>query len=189
MGLKDKKPALLIIDVQKGFDNEAHWGGNRNNRNMESNISRLLSSWRKSSLPVIHIKHNSKICDSPLFPANPGNAIKEEAEPIEGEMVIVKSVNSAFIGTDLENVLKYQGISTVVITGLQTDHCISTTARMAANLSFETYIVSDATATFDRAGINGDFIDAAVIHNINLASLNGEFATVADTDAIIANLK
>ena len=51
-----------------------------------------------------------------------------------GEVVIHKGVNSAFIGTDLERVIKGRDIRTLLVAGLTTDHCVSTTTRMAANL-------------------------------------------------------
>jgi len=101
------------------------------------------------------------------------------------EPVLRKIVNSAFIGTDLESRLKSNHVDTVVIVGLTTDHCVSTTARMAANLGFNTYVVSDGTATFDRTGSDGRKYDAEEIHAANLASLHEEFATVLDTERLL----
>jgi nicotinamidase-related amidase len=99
--------------------------------------------------------------------------------------VIKKSVNSAFIGTGLEKRLRRRGIRTVVVTGLTTDHCVATTARMAGNLGFDTYVVSDATATFDREGADGKRYSAEEVHAVNLASLNQEFAKVVTTNALL----
>ena len=127
-----EKPSLLVIDVQKGFDDPS-WG-NRNNPEAESNIAVLISKWRKHKLPIIHIRHCSVEPNSPLRPELPGNEFKDEALPSPGEMQFSKSVNSAFIGTGLEKFLKEHDISSLVIVGLTTDHCISTTTRMAANL-------------------------------------------------------
>jgi nicotinamidase-related amidase len=105
--------------------------------------------------------------------------------PRTGEPVIKKNANSAFIGTDLEKQLHDLGNRTVVIVGLTTDHCVSTTARMAANLGFETYVVSDATATFDRDALGGRHFDAEEVHAVSLASLDGEFAKVVATADIL----
>jgi nicotinamidase-related amidase len=125
---------------------------------------------------------------SPLRPGQPGNAFKPETAPIPGEVVIEKRVNSAFIGTSLETDLRRAGCRGLVIVGLTTNHCVSTTARMAGNLGFVTSVVSDATATFDRVGPDGVAHRAEQIHAMALSDLHGEFATVVDTAAVVAAL-
>jgi len=179
--------ALIIIDVQNGFDDPS-WG-RRNNPEAESNIAKLLDAWRHTHRPLFHIQHSSRMPGSLLRPNSPGFEIKAAARPQAGEPVIQKNVNSAFIGTDLEARLKKNGFKTVVLAGLTTDHCVSTTARMAGNLGFDTYVVSDATATFDRTGPDGRSYKAEDIHAINLASLKEEFATVIDTETLLSRLK
>jgi len=174
---------LIVIDMQKGFD-DPKWG-RRNNPQAESNVKRVLAAWRSAHLPVVHIQHCSTEPNSPLRPDTPGNAIKEIASPLPGEPVLKKNVNSAFIGTELESLLNSKGVNTVVVVGLTTDHCVSTTARMAGNLGFHTYVISDATATFDRTGPDGRSYRAEDIHDANLASLHHEFATVLDTEALL----
>src|SRR5690625_5603085 len=89
------------------------------------------------------------------------------------------------IGTNLEELLKTKEISTVVITGLTTPHCVSTTTRMSGNLGFKTYLISDATAAFGLKDQNNKYYDAEIIHNISLATLHDEFATVLTTDQLI----
>jgi len=180
--------ALLVIDVQNGFD-EPVWGARRNNPQMEENIARLQDAWRASGRVLIHVQHDSRWPGSPLHPGRPGNAIKPMVQPLAGEPLIRKSVNSAFIGTGLEVMLRQCGVGTVVIAGLLTDHCVSTTARMAANLGFRTYVVSDGTATFDRTGPDGRHHRAEDVHSVALAELNGEFATIVDTAAALAALR
>ena len=178
-----EKVALLVVDVQKGFD-EPVWG-TRNNPNAETNIALLLSEWRRRNQPIIHIRHCSIEPHSPLRPESPGNQFKEEVIPLPGEQQFNKSVNSAFIGTDLENYLHEQGIKSLVIVGLTTDHCVSTSTRMAANLGFAVTLISDATATFDRKGYDGVYYSADEIHKYNLVSLNGEFCTIQTTQAVL----
>ncbi len=177
---------LLIIDVQQGFD-DPRWG-RRNNPGAEDNIARLLDAWRNTSRPIIHVRHLSSEEGSPLRPGQPGYAIKDAARPLPGEPVVEKSVNSAFIGTDLEARLRAAGVTTLVIAGLTTDHCVSTTTRMAGNLGFTAYVVSDATATFDRTSPDGRRYDATTVHDLALASLHGEFATVVTTADALAGL-
>ena len=183
-----KNTALILIDIQNGFDDHAYWGGARNNPDAEKNAALILKHWREKKLPIFHVKHNSVNPKSKLVPGQRGNDIKEIVKPGEGEPVIGKNVNSAFIGTDLKERLDKQGIKSLVIVGLTTDHCVSTTTRMAGNLGYETFVVSDATATFDRLSVEGDKIPAEQIHKISLASLHDEFATVLRTNEVINNL-
>ncbi len=176
--------ALLLVDVQQGFD-DPRWGL-RNNPEAEARMARLLAAWRDRDLPVIHIQHCSTDPASPLRPDQPGSALKEVTGPRPGELVIQKRVNSAFIDTPLEAHLERQGISALVVVGLTTDHCVSTTVRMAANLGFTVFLVSDATATFDRGGVDGRWYPAEAIHQIHLASLHGEFCTVLSSAELLA---
>ncbi len=177
--------ALLLIDIQSGFDDLNYWGGGRNNPDAEANARKILDHFRVKKWPVYHVQHCSTNPDSPLRPGHPGNRINPIVEPVGDEKVVKKEVNSAFIGTDLEGQLKNNGIDEVVIVGLTTDHCVSTTTRMAGNLGFNTTVISDATATFNKIGIDGEKYDAELIHRTALASLKDEFAEVLDTETII----
>ena len=160
-------------------------GGERNNPQAKDNIAKLLEAWRTHGHPVFHIQHMSLSSTSPLNPNHPGNAIKDALQPRAGEPLIQKTVNSAFIGTDLEQQLRASGCNSLIIVGLTTPHCVSTTTRMAGNLGFETYLVSDATAAFDLTGHDGRKYSAQEIHDVTLATLNGEFATVVETKELL----
>jgi len=181
-----QKAALLVVDMQLGFDDPA-WGA-RNNPMMEARIEALIGAWRGMCAPVIHVHHDSPGPSGRMRPGSPGNAPKLQATPLGGEAVYRKQVNSAFIGTGLESDLRGFGIETLVIVGLTTNHCISTTARMAGNLGFETLVVEDATATFDRANLDGTMCPAEDVHNAALSDLQGEFAEIVDSQKVIAVL-
>jgi len=184
---KKDTSALILIDIQKGFDNIEYWGGERNNREAEENASKLLGLWREKDLPVFHVQHCSSNPKSLLHPTNPGNQLKDIVRPALKEPIIKKNVNSAFIGTDLKDQIDRLGIRKLVVVGLTTDHCISTTTRMAGNFGYETFVVSDATATFNKTGLNGEHYSAQLIHDTALASLNEEFASVVKTDFVRQN--
>jgi nicotinamidase-related amidase len=185
---RQDQPALILVDIQKGFDDIAYWGGQRNNPAAEDNAGRLLAFWRRHALPVFHVKHCSSNPNSLLAETNPGNEFKDQVAPKDEEPVIKKNVNSAFIGTHLKQHLDDAGIKKVVIVGLTTDHCVSTTTRMAGNFGFDTFIVSDATATFCKKGMEGQVYSAELIHATALASLNEEFATVVTTEQLLSEL-
>ena len=183
---KMSKVALVLIDFQKGFDDPV-WGV-RNNPDAEQKMALLLSEWRDKGFPVIHVQHCSVEENSPLRPGFAGNEFKDEAKPLPGEKVFTKAVNSAFIGTELEIYLRENSIESLVIAGLTTDHCVSTTTRMAGNFGFDVTLVSDATATFDRKGQDDIHYSADQIHNIHLASLNGEFCTVLTSKEVLKGI-
>ena len=169
--------ALMIIDVQKGLDDPA-LGRNRNNPQAEANMALLLSEWRRRNLPVIHIRHCSVEPHSPLRPGQPGHAFKEEARPLADEKQFDKSANSAFVGTGLEEHLRGRDLSSLVVVGLTTDHCVSATTRHASDLGFDVTLVPEATATFERQDHEGVIHPAEVVHRVTLASLKGEFCRI-----------
>ncbi|TYS00671.1 isochorismatase family protein [Rossellomorea vietnamensis] len=180
-------PALLILDVQKGFDDPS-WG-QRNNPQAEQNMAKLLTEWRKRSGTVLYSKHLSLQPDSPLYHRDPvGTEFKEIIQPAAGEKIFPKNFNSAFIGTDLQSYLDQHEIKSVMITGLSTQHCVSTSTRMSGNFGYQTYLVSDAIAAFEVTDANGKKHSAESIQEAELAMLHKEFATIITTDETLNQL-
>ena len=175
--------ALIVIDVQQGFLDPS-WGS-RNNPRAEANIALLIAAWRGAGHSIHHVHHASRSRTGSFWPETPGYAPKPEARPESGEPVHIKHVNSAFIGTSLEQQLRAEGVDTLVIVGLTTPHCVSTSVRMAGNLGFATYVVEDATAAFERPGLDGEMRSADDVHLTALSDLSEEFATVTKTDAVL----
>ena len=176
-----KNPALLLVDIQKAFLEKDYPGIIRNNEHAEFICGKILKKWRTLDLPIIHVRHSSTNPESKLHKSRPGFEFNDYVIPLETEIVLTKEVNSAFIGTNLENILIKSHIDTLVIVGMTTNHCISTTVRMSGNLGFDTYLISDSTACYNTKGINGEIIDCNTIYNSALASLQEEFATVIDS--------
>ena len=182
-------PALIVIDVQRAFDEWEAAGKRRNNPQAVARIVELLAAFRTRGLPIFHIRHQGTRPGSSFLPDSTGYPVKDEAREINGEPVIVKKVNSAFIGTDLERRLRGKAIRTLVICGATTNHCVETTTRMAGNLGFDARLVRDATWTFDRTGPDGDAHSAEEIHAMTLSNLNSEFARIVSASEAIAALK
>jgi nicotinamidase-related amidase len=182
-GLALDGAALLLIDVQQGFDDPG-WGP-RNNDACEANIEALLSHWRARERPVIFVRHDSLEPGSSLEAGTPGNAFKDMIAG-EPDLLVTKHVNSAFYGEpDLHAWLQRSQIHRVVIAGITTNHCCETTARMAGNLGYETFFALDATHTFERTAPGGRTLSAAELAEATATNLDGEFASVVNTRALL----
>ena len=180
--LPDPQHALIVIDVQAGFDDPV-WG-RRDNPECEANVASLIAAWREAERPIVVVRHDSVSQGSPLRPGQPGNDLRPG---IEGDVLITKQVNSAFYGDpDLHAWLTERGIERLTICGVTTNHCCETTARMAGNLGYDVTFVFDATHTFDRIGPDGVVIPAEDIARVTAANLHGEFATIRRTGEILS---
>ncbi len=179
-----RNAALILIDVQQAFDALAF--GIRNNPDADQHMVELLRVWRASHRPVVIVRHDSVSPGSLLRPGEPGNALKPFALPEAGDWLISKNVNSAFIGTDLEERLHRIGVDTVVMAGYTSQHCVSTTVRMAGNLGFRTVVAQDACVAFALKQADGQVIDADLVHRVSMASLHEEFAIVTNSKTVIA---
>jgi|SRR5215469_152421 len=178
-----REAALILIDLQNAVDHPS-WG-ERNNPQAEVNVAALLEAWRTTGRPIYHIRHDSTEPESHYRPGQPGNEFKLEALPRAGETIIRKQTNSAFIGTDLELRLRAAGQIILVIAGVITNNSVEATVRMAGNLGFETFLVEDATFTFGRKDWNGTYRNAADVHAMSLANLDGEYCRVVRTPAVL----
>jgi nicotinamidase-related amidase len=178
---------LIIIDVQKAIDH--HSWGRRNNPDAEQYIAKLLARWRELKLPIVHVQHLSTEPNSTYCPNQVGCEFKKEVKPLPNEKIVQKSVSCAFIGTDLEDYLRTNGYQQLVITGVITNNSVEATARVSGNLGFDTIVVSDATATFDKQDLRGKWHVAETVHALSLANLSGEYATIQTTEQVLEFLE
>jgi nicotinamidase-related amidase len=181
-----KKPALVVIDVQKGFS-QYDEPGQRNNPACESNVERLIGVWRETAAPIVYVRHDSVMPESVLRPGQPGNDFKDVISGTP-DLLVTKSVNSAFYGSpDLKSWLDENQITSIAICGIQTNMCCETTARMGGNLGYDVWFVLDATHTFAKT-VDGVTISAEELSRTTAVNLSGEFATIMTTDEAVARV-
>jgi nicotinamidase-related amidase len=177
--------ALVVVDVQQGFDDTTYWG-TRNNPACEEHVAALIEASRRRGDAVVVVRHDSDERDSPLHPDSPGNALKACVHGAP-DVLIGKRVNSAFLGDPpLGPWLRERGIGEIVVCGIQTNMCCETTARMGANLGFEVTFVLDATATFDLPAYGGGgTLRADELARVTATNLDPEFARVRSTAELL----
>lgn len=177
---------LVSIDMQEAFDlpgRPRRWNGD-----LDRNGLALLRSWRRRRLPIIHVRNESFECGSCFEASHRGFAFRPDFAPLPGEHLVTKSVNSSFIGTDLDLRLKRLGADEVVIFGMRTDMCISSTARSGSNIGWRMVVVDDACDCCDLVDpADGHPIKAELSHRVHIATLAGEFARIERTSSLISS--
>ncbi len=171
------RTALVVVDVQRAFDEDPEYWGRRNNPDCEANIGRLIAAWRDAGRPLVFVRHEFENYD---------HAFKDVISG-DPDLLVSKQVNSAFYGSpELDAWLRERGISSFALCGITTNHCVETTARMGGNLGYDVLFVLDACATFDREGPDGEVVTAEELTRATAASLHDEFATVVSTRDLLS---
>jgi len=181
-----ERTALIVVDAQAGFDDP--WWGTRNNPVADERIESLVDGFVASGQPVVYVRHDSDNPGSPLHPDNSGNRLKPylRATP---DLLVVKRVNSSFHGEpDLHGWLSGEGVGSIVVCGITTNHCCETTARVGGNLGYDVRFALDATHTFDRVGPDGTTMTADELARATATNLHGEFAQVVTTADVLDTL-
>ncbi len=173
------RAVLLPVDMQQAFD-APQWP-RRWNADVDANGLALLAAWRAAGRPIIHVRHDSVQPGSSLASGAAGNAFRAGFDPLPGEPLVAKSVNAAFIGTDLDLRLKRLGAKHVVVFGISTDMCVSTTVRTGANLGWDMILVPDACDCFDLPDGQGGTIPAEEVQRAHVATLAFEFCRTFST--------
>lgn len=178
--------ALLIIDMQQGMNQPKL--GRRNNLDAEVQIQRLLSAWRQSNRPVVHIRHISRSPGSVFWPGQPGCEFQPALQPLAHEHVVEKNVPDAFTATGLERWLHARSIRQLVIVGVITNNSVEATARSGGNLGFAVSVVADACYTFDQTDLSGRLWPAEDVHALSLSNLAMDYAKVVDASVVLDGL-
>jgi nicotinamidase-related amidase len=182
--------ALIVIDMQKGMRHELQPGRlpPRNNPDAEDRIAQLLAAWRAAGQPVVWVRHISRSPASVFAPGQPGADFQERFLPLQHEHVVEKNVPCAFVNSGLERWLHARGIRHLVIAGVSTNNSVEASARSAGNLGFDTTVAADACFTFDQRDFGGTLRSAEEVHLMALANLQGDYARVCGSDAVLDEL-
>lgn len=176
--------ALLVVDMQRTFEDEELWGP-RNNPGSEMNIGALLEAWRGQSWPVIYTKTDIDDPESPLHPGTWGNALAPVISE-DPDLLVIKSSQSAFYGNpDLHGWLHGNGITSLAICGAPIHLSLAATARTAKDLGYEVLYVADASHTFDLVAADENVISAAQVALTFALSLQAAGCSVLRTSELV----
>jgi nicotinamidase-related amidase len=139
--------ALIVIDVQESFRQRPAWQA-VSNPDIVAQTNRLVQAARAQGDLVVWVMHAEPGSDTVFDPASGHVRLMDGLVPGADEPVIVKSSHNAFTTTNLQQLLTVHGVREVVVSGICTEQCCETTARVAADFGYEVTFVPDATATF-----------------------------------------
>ena len=152
--------ALIVIDVQKAMfedpANQPHDG-----EAVVDRIAALIAKARASKTPVFFVQHDGGATDS-FHAGKPGFPFHDRLAPQPGDDVTVKHRSSAFHETDFDAKLKRAGIDHLIITGMQSEYCVTSAIRGAYERGYKLTLASDAHSTFDTRIAKGENIVAII---------------------------
>jgi nicotinamidase-related amidase len=182
--LTAKKTALIVVDFQyEYFDGKMKIP---DGLKALKEAKKLVDFAHKKGMTVVFVRHEGP-ADGPLFAKGSHFAdFHKDLSPANGDLVITKATPSSFVGTDLDAQLKKLGISDLIVTGLMTHMCVSSTARDAVPLGYQVIIPEDATATRDLATWDGKVIDHNDLQRAALAGVADVFAEIKTTQQVLA---
>ncbi len=181
-----KPAALLVIDVQKSFLARDYWT-ERDLPAFRDNLCGLIEAARAGNVPVVRILHADN--DGPFAPGS-GLVVPMDFVPAHHDVQFIKQAHNSFTTTGLQLWLQQRGIGRVLITGIRSEQCCETTARVASDLGFQVDYLTDATLTFDmRDPRDGQMVSAATIKSRTELVLRDRFARIVSTDQCLAEMR
>jgi nicotinamidase-related amidase len=139
--------ALIVIDIQESFRQRPIWQ-TMSNPHLFDNANALIDAARSDGDMVVWVLHAEEGSGGLFDPVNGFVRVVDELKPLDGEPTLVKTAHNAFTTTNLGQRLAQHGVREILITGIRTEQCCETTARVGSDLGFDTTFVTDATATF-----------------------------------------
>ena len=184
-----RESALLVIDAQDSFKAAAIRWEQRNNKDFEKNVKRLINLYRRHKMPVIYFLHTD---DDPGFErTSKYYKLMDFLEPLNCEPLIHKDTRNVFTSTGLSALLMEKGVRRVVITGIQMEQCCETSARVAADLGYAVDFVSEATMTFPIPNHDspGKELGVDAICERTEYALRQRFATIATVNSLTIEME
>src|SRR5690348_7920532 len=139
--------ALMVIDVQNGLFDEGAFEPER----LLTHLKTLIDHARSNNIPVIYVQHNEDPkWGGSLVAGKPGHDIHASIAPKSGDAIIQKWNPSAFMDTNLQQILEEKGIKRLVLSGMQSEMCVDSTCRDAYARGYKVTVASDAHSTMDN---------------------------------------
>jgi nicotinamidase-related amidase len=178
--------ALLVIDVQESFRQRPDWA-EISAPDIADRIARLVDHARARGGAVVWVLHAEPGTGTVFDPARGFVRLLPGLTPGDGEPVLTKTSHNAFTTTNLAQWLTAHGVDEVVVTGIRTEQCCETTARLASDLGYRVRFVLDATATQPLPRHDGrGRLSAAEVQDRTAAALQGRFAEVVNLEEVLA---
>jgi len=180
--------ALLVIDAQDSFKVGPRWE-RRSNRAFEKNVTALIEAYRSAHLPVVYFLHTDN--DEAFAKDSPSFKLMDFLKPRKDEPVMVKNTRNCFTSTTLQPYLIEKGVRRISITGIQTEQCCETTARIAADLGYAVDFVTEATMTFPIPNWDkpGEELGVDAIRERTEYALRRRFARITTVSQLQKELK
>jgi nicotinamidase-related amidase len=182
-----EQSALLVIDAQESFTVLPRWP-RRANVAFEANVAALVEAYRAAGLPVFYFLHTDP--DPEFEIGSPHLRLMDFLSPRPDEPVLLKDTRNCFTRTTLQARLVALGVRRLAITGIQTEQCCETTARLAADLGYAVDFVVDATNTFPipNPEVPGEELAADAVIERTIYALRRRFARIVSTAALVDEL-
>ena len=190
------RTALLVIDVQESFRRRPDWD-HVNHPDIAERAARLVEAARSRGNLVVWVLHTEPGTGTVFDPASGHVRLIDGLDPAVGEPVITKTSHNAFTTTNLQQVLTTHGVGEVVISGIRTEQCCETTARVASDLGYHVVFVTEATATmplrhpsllaeatYEEVLADPRTLPAAVVAERTEYALANRFATIRTLDEL-----